>query len=104
MSIESAKAYIERMDYDMDFQKRVLNCKNPEERIRFVRAEGFDFTAEDLKNLKSKLTDSEVKNVAGGKKDLKELMIKYLTIQNEPERKILDKCSNKFVPETEPVG
>jgi predicted ribosomally synthesized peptide with nif11-like leader len=48
MSIESAKAFIERMKTDEDFTKKVIARKDAEKLMVFVKAEGFDCTAEEL--------------------------------------------------------
>jgi predicted ribosomally synthesized peptide with nif11-like leader len=66
MSLESAKAYIERMKIDEDFATKVTACKNTEARITFVKEEGFTFTVEDIELLKAELTDDEVMTVSGG--------------------------------------
>ncbi|MCP3955750.1 MAG: Nif11-like leader peptide family natural product precursor [Desulfobacterales bacterium] len=68
MSIESAKALLERMKTDEDFRKEVGEIATAEERIAFVTAVGFDFTKEELENVQEKmqLTDEELGSVAGG--------------------------------------
>lgn len=66
MSIESAKAFIERMKTDEDFNNRVSTAEDKEARIAFVKANGFDFSAEDIKDVNSELTDEELDGVAGG--------------------------------------
>ncbi len=68
MSIESAKAFLERMKTDEDFRKEVGEIATAEERMAFVTAAGFDFTKEELKNVQEKmqLTDDELELVGGG--------------------------------------
>jgi len=44
MSIESAKAYVERMKTDEEFRKKVLACTDAKARMALVKGEGFDFT------------------------------------------------------------
>ena len=67
MTIESAKAFIERMKNDKEFAKKVKECKDTEERMEFVKAEGFDFTREEIKEVVGdKLTDDDLDSVVGG--------------------------------------
>jgi predicted ribosomally synthesized peptide with nif11-like leader len=46
MSIESAKAFLERVENDEDFRKSVGELGTAEERMEFVKKAGFDFTKE----------------------------------------------------------
>ncbi len=66
MSIESAKAYIERLKTDEEFRERVKAAKDSEARIALVKAEGFDFSAEDISAVKGELSDDELDGLAGG--------------------------------------
>lgn len=68
MSVESAKTFIEKVKNDEDFKKKLGELKDAEERLEFARAEGFDFTKEELAEAKEEegLTDEELDNVAGG--------------------------------------
>lgn len=68
MSIESAKTFIEKVKNEEDFKKKLGALKDAEERFEFARAEGFDFTKEELAEVKEEegLTDEELDNVAGG--------------------------------------
>ncbi len=68
MSIESAKAFMERVVNDEDFRKEVGEIATAEERMAFVTAAGFDFTKEELENVQEKmqLTEDELKKVSGG--------------------------------------
>ncbi len=68
MSIESAKAFMERVVNDEDFRKEVGEIATAEERIAFVTAAGFDFTKEELENVQEKmqLTEVELEAIAGG--------------------------------------
>jgi predicted ribosomally synthesized peptide with nif11-like leader len=62
--MESAKAFIEKMNTDEDFRKKVTECKDNEARKAFVLKEGYDFTADDLKL--EELSDSELGELAAG--------------------------------------
>ena len=66
MSIESAKAFIERMKVDEGFAKRINECKDSESRMVFAKAEGFDFTIEQIKKVSCELSNEEMELVAGG--------------------------------------
>ncbi len=68
MSIESAKAFLERMKTDEDFRKEAAKKSSAEERMAFVTAAGFDFTKEELETVRSKLelTDEDLETLSGG--------------------------------------
>ncbi|MEQ8168683.1 MAG: Nif11-like leader peptide family natural product precursor [Candidatus Eremiobacterota bacterium] len=66
MSIEAAKAFIERMKTDEDFAKKVAACKDAETRKAFVKNEGFEFTLEELTSYRSELTDDQLGSMYGG--------------------------------------
>lgn len=66
MSIESAKACIERMKTDEDFAKQVGGCKDADTRMAIVRAAGYEFTPEEIRKVSEELTDDELDDVAGG--------------------------------------
>jgi predicted ribosomally synthesized peptide with nif11-like leader len=50
MSIESARAFLERVQNDEDFRKTVGEIATAEERMEFVQGAGFDFTKEEIKS------------------------------------------------------
>jgi predicted ribosomally synthesized peptide with nif11-like leader len=66
MSIESAKAFIDRMKTDEDFSRQVRSCKDAESRMSFVKASKFDFSTEEIKKVQLELSDEELEKVAGG--------------------------------------
>ncbi len=68
MSIESAKAFMERVVNDEDFRKEVGEIATAEERMAFVTAAGFDFTKEELKNVQEKmqLSEEQLDRLSGG--------------------------------------
>ena len=66
MSVESAKAYIERVKTDEEFAKKVMECKAVESRMACIRAAGYDFTHDEFKTMSSELTDNELNAVVGG--------------------------------------
>jgi len=67
MSVESAKAFVERMKTDEDFAKKVATCKDSEARKEFVLSVGFDFTMDELSECTGKeLTDQDLDALVGG--------------------------------------
>ena len=66
MSVDSTKAFLERVKNDEDFRKEVGAQTSKEERMKFVKAQGFDFTKEEIDSLKDELSDEELDAVAGG--------------------------------------
>jgi len=66
MSIESAKAFIERMKADENFKNRVIGAETAEARKAIVDEEDFDFTKEEIRSVTSHLSDEEVDAVARG--------------------------------------
>ncbi len=69
MSIESAKAYLERMKNDEDFRKELSEKSSAEERMKFIKDHGFDFSKEEFEQVKSELSDEELDNLGGGHHD-----------------------------------
>ncbi len=66
MSIENARAFLEKIRDDADFRKQVGVKETPEARLEYIKAEGFDFTKEELDEVQSELGDMELDQVAGG--------------------------------------
>ncbi len=66
MSMESAKAFVEKINTDPDFAKKVAGCKDPKERMTFAKKEGFDFTADEVKSLSKELSDDALASLSGG--------------------------------------
>lgn len=66
MSIQSAKAFLEKMKTDQAFSKKVAESKNEEDRMKFVKEAGFDFTSAEINSLRGELSEDDLKAVAGG--------------------------------------
>jgi predicted ribosomally synthesized peptide with nif11-like leader len=66
MSIESAKAFLEKIKSDEEFRNSVGEIGTAEERMEYVKGAGFDFTMEEIATLKDELSDMELDGVAGG--------------------------------------
>lgn len=67
MSIESAKKFMERMKTDEEFAQKITDCNGKEARMEAVKAEGFDFTPEELVEVSSELGNDDLDQVAGGR-------------------------------------
>ena len=68
MSLESARAYIEKMREDGGFREKVKGASSPEEKGKMIQEAGFEFTQEELKQAAEEipLSDDELESVAGG--------------------------------------
>ncbi len=66
MSIESAKAFLERVKNDEDFRLELEGKTSLEERIKFAKAQGFDFTKDEISEVTDSLSDEQLDAVAGG--------------------------------------
>ncbi len=69
MTIESAKAFVERIKNDDDFSKEVGEKSSPENRMKFVKDNGFDFSNEEFEQVKSELSDDDLESLSGGHRD-----------------------------------
>jgi predicted ribosomally synthesized peptide with nif11-like leader len=59
MSIESAKAFVERMRKDAEFKKKILAAESAAKRQEIIKAAGFDFERMHLDSLVTELTPEE---------------------------------------------
>lgn len=66
MSIESAKAYVERMKTDKEFARSIVEAKDAEKRNQIIKSAGFDFTKEHFDSVVSELSEDEVDTISGG--------------------------------------
>lgn len=68
MSVESAKAYFNKLHNDVEFRKKLQAAKDGTERGKIVRDGGFDFTEEEAAEARSnmELSDEQLDQVAGG--------------------------------------
>ena len=65
MSIENAKAFLERMKNDEEFRNSVEEIGTAEERLEYVKKAGFDFTKDEIATLTDALSDEELQGAAG---------------------------------------
>jgi len=66
MSVESAKAFVERVKTDPEFKKRVVECEGAEARAALLEAEGHEFSAKDLVNSEGEIDDALLEKITGG--------------------------------------
>ena len=67
MSMESAKAFVERMKNDEEFRDKVNECKDAEARKALVLKEGYDFTVEDIQScVTNELSEEMLAGIVGG--------------------------------------
>ena len=64
MSTESAKQFVKKMMEDKEFAEKVEQLSSKEERVTFIKQEGFDFTREELTAVAAELNAVDV---VGGK-------------------------------------
>ena len=66
MSVESAKAFIERMKTDEAFNKKINMESAADARMALAQSEGYHFTVEDISVCRGELTDDELNSIAAG--------------------------------------
>jgi predicted ribosomally synthesized peptide with nif11-like leader len=69
MSVSSAKAFIEKVQSDSAFRRKLEDAPSDDERKKIIKAAGFDFTKDEIKSAASEhgaLSDEELDKVAGG--------------------------------------
>jgi predicted ribosomally synthesized peptide with nif11-like leader len=59
MSIESARAFVEKMRSDLEFKKQILAAESAAKRQEMIKSAGFDFDRMHLDSLVSELTPEE---------------------------------------------
>ena len=59
MSVEAARAFVERMRRDEEFKKQMLAAESAAKRKEIIKNEGFDFERMHLDSLVSELTPEE---------------------------------------------
>jgi len=66
MSLEKARACIEKMKTDDAFCAKVLAVTDLAERLKLINAEGFACSADEIWAESGELVDADLENVAGG--------------------------------------
>jgi predicted ribosomally synthesized peptide with nif11-like leader len=59
MSIESARAFVEKMRRDLAFKNQILTAESATKRQEIIKSAGFDFDRMHLNSLASELTPEE---------------------------------------------
>ncbi len=65
MSVDHAKAFVEKMKSDEAFRERVMAEEDVEARMALIVAEGFDCSAQEIGALRE-LGEAQLDGVAGG--------------------------------------
>ena len=63
MSIESARAFIEKLKTDQLFYRQVATCKDRTARMDLIISEGFDCTEDEIKSAAAELSDDQLENL-----------------------------------------
>ena len=66
MSQEGARAFVDKMNRDGSFRMRVLSERTVEDRMRMIRAAGFDCTAKEIGLASAEISDDEAAGASGG--------------------------------------
>jgi predicted ribosomally synthesized peptide with nif11-like leader len=66
MSIESAKAFLERVKTNEDFRNLVGGIATADQRMEFVRKSGYEFSKEEIDRVKDELGEDQLDGVVGG--------------------------------------
>ena len=66
MSVDQARAFIEKMKSDGAFRDRIMAIEAVDARLAAARDAGFEFTEAEINEVKSELSDVELDRVAGG--------------------------------------
>jgi predicted ribosomally synthesized peptide with nif11-like leader len=59
MSVESARAFVEKMRRDSEFKNQILAAESAAKRQEIIKSPGFDFDRMHLDSLESELTPEE---------------------------------------------
>ena len=66
MSLDQARAFIEKMKSDEAFCDRIMAIEAVDARLAAARDAGFVFTEAEIKEVKNELNDDELDRAAGG--------------------------------------
>ena len=66
MSIDQAKAFIEKMKLDVPFKEHVLAIENVAERFNLIKSEGFDCSEAEITEVAGELSDKDLEAATGG--------------------------------------
>ena len=71
MSVEQAKAFMEKLDSNKSFLKEIAGAGSDEDRLQLAQKAGFEFTTGELasameESASEELSEDELETVAGG--------------------------------------
>ena len=66
MSVDQARAFIEKMKSDEEFRDRIMAIEAVDARLAAASDAGFEFTEAEINEVKSELNDDELDRAAGG--------------------------------------
>jgi len=66
MSLDQARAFIEKMKSDVAFNERVMAIEDVAERFNLIKSAGFDCSEAEIKKVAGELSDDELDGAAGG--------------------------------------
>ncbi len=66
MSLESAREFMGKYQKDVALTAKLVEAKTPAEKMAVAKAEGFDFTHEELAKVNEELSETELDAVVGG--------------------------------------
>jgi len=68
MSMEQARAFLEKVKNDEDLQKRLSDAQDKESRWEIAKQEGFEFTLGELGEASDELGEADLEGVGGGRR------------------------------------
>ena len=66
MSIESARAFIEKVKSDEELAKKVNEAEGFEPTLEIAKAHGYEISKEDAEQVQQELSEEDLDSVAGG--------------------------------------
>lgn len=66
MASESAAAFLERLKSDEGFVSKIVACKDASARMALARAEGFNFSAQEIKDAGAGWSPEDLSSVIAG--------------------------------------
>ncbi len=66
MSLDQARAFVEKMKSDVAFKERVLAIEDVDARLSCIQSEGFDCSESEIKEVAGELNDEELDLAVGG--------------------------------------
>ena len=66
MSLEQARAFIEKMKSDEAFRNRIITIEDIDARLAAASDAGFEFTEAELKEVQIELSDDQLDQAVGG--------------------------------------